>query len=295
MRILITGANGFVGSYIVSELLEIGYEVFASSRQGDSSSFGTKKNFRFVQVDITDPYSLHDAFEFVKPDVVVHCAAMSKPDECEINQAAAFDTNVFGTVQLLLNAEAYKSFFIHLSTDFIFNGKTGMHKEDDMPDPISYYGKTKLQAEEAVMEYEYDWAIVRTVFVYGKPIFGRDSFISMIEKKLRNNEPFKVVNDQERTPTHALDLAKGIATLIEKRATGVYHLCGKDVLSPYDMAIATAKYLNIKEHQLTPVTTKALQELAERPLKSGLCIGKASKDLGFEPMSFKEGLKQTLD
>ncbi|MFT4092738.1 MAG: SDR family oxidoreductase [Niabella sp.] len=294
MKIFVTGANGFVGSYIINQLLQNGHEVFASSRTGDLSSFNSNKNYRFIQVDFTDPFSLHDAFEFVQPDVVVHSGAMSKPDDCERNQAEAFDTNVFGTVQLLLNAETYRSFFIHLSTDFIFNGEKGMHGEEDTPDPISYYGRTKLQAEEAVKEYQYDWAIVRTVFVYGKPFYGRDSFITMIAKKLKNNEPFRVVSDQQRTPTYAGDLAKGIAAIIEKRATGVYNLCGKEVWTPYEMAIATATFLGIADHQLTPVTRSDFKEIAQRPLKSGLSIEKAKNNLDYEPISFEEGLTNTL-
>lgn len=294
MKIFVTGSNGFVGSYIVKRLLDEGYEVFASSRTGDQSSFTSYKLFRFIQVDFTDPYSLHDAFEFVMPDVVIHCGAMSKPDDCERNQADAYDVNVYGTVQLLLNAEAYKCHVIHLSTDFIFNGENGMHEEDDAPEPLSYYGKTKLQAEEAVMEYPYEWTIVRTVFVYGKPLYGRDSFVTMIAKKLQSNAPFKIVNDQERTPTHAEDLANGIASIIKKKATGIYHLCGKDVLTPYDIAMKTADVLRINNHALTPITTNDLKELAQRPLKSGLNIEKARRELGFDPMSFEEGLKKTL-
>jgi len=295
MKIFVTGTNGFVGSYIVDKLLKDGHEVFASSRTGDLSSFNSNKNYRFIQADFTDPFALHDAFEFVQPDVVVHSGAMSKPDDCELNQADAFDVNVFGTVQLLLNAEAYKAFFVHLSTDFIFNGEKGMYNEEDVPDPVSYYGKTKRDAEEAVMEYKHGWAIVRTCFVYGKPFYGRDSFITMIEKKLKNSEPFKVVNDQERTPTHAADLARGIASIINKRAEGIYNLAGKEVLTPYEMAIDTAQYLNIAKHKLSPVTRDDFKEMAQRPLKSGLDIQKAIRDLDYTPMSFEEGLKKTLD
>jgi len=102
------------------------------------------------------------------------------------------------------------------------------------------------------------------------------------------------VNDQERMPTHASDLARGIESIIEKKAKGIFNLCGKNILTPYEMAMATADYLDIKDHHLTAVSTKELHEVAERPLKSGLCIDKARKELGYEPMSFEEGLKRTL-
>lgn len=295
MKILVTGSNGFVGSHVVAALLKEGHEVFASSRTGDASSFNKQyPTYRFIQVDFTDPFSLHDAFEFVQPEVVVHCGAMSKPDECELNQADAYDVNVYGTLQLLLNAETYQSFFVHLSTDFIFDGEKGMYTEDDPANPISYYGRTKKEAEDAVAEYKFDKAIVRTSFVYGKPLYGRDSFIGLIAKKLKNNEPFKVVNDQQRTPTHGEDLAKGIRTIINKRACGVYNLAGKDLLTPYEMALATAAYLNISAHQLTPVTRATFQEKALRPLNGGLNIAKAQRELDYHSMSFAEGLEKTL-
>ncbi len=294
MKILVTGSNGLVGSHVVAQLLQDGYEVFASSRTGDLSSFNAHVNYRFIQADFSDPYAIHDAFEFVKPDVVVHCGAMSRPDDCERNQAAAYDTNVYGTVQLLLNAAESKAFFIYLSTDFIFDGKQGMYTEDDQPNPLSYYGKTKLEAEEAVKEYECNWAIVRTVFVYAKPLYGRNSFITMIAEKIKKNESFNVANDQERTPVHAADLAKGISAMIQKKATGVYNICGNEVLTPYQMAIAAARYLGASHHRLVPVTQNELKEIAERPLKSGLCINKATSTLGFSPMNFDEGLKKIL-
>lgn len=294
MKVFVTGSNGFVGGYVVKQMLEDGFDVVASSRSADLSHFDGFERYKFLQVDITDPFALHDAFEVVKPAVVVHCAAMSKPDDCELNQHEAYVTNVEATVQLLLNAANYKSHFIHLSTDFVFNGEQGMHDERDVPDPISYYGKTKLEAEEAVREYEYDWAIVRTVFVYGKTLHGRDSFITMIEKKLKNGEPYKIVNDQERTPTFATDLARGISEIIKRKVAGVFHLCGKDILSPYEMAINTAKSLGISDHKLTPVTCKEFKEIAKRPLKSGLNIEKAKRELGFAPLSFYEGLTRTL-
>ncbi|MGJ7033858.1 SDR family oxidoreductase [Niabella hirudinis] len=293
MKILVTGSNGLVGSYVVQQLLEEGHQVFATSRTDDRSAFKNPR-YRFVQMDFTDPYALDAAFEAIQPDVVVHSGAMSKPDDCETDQQEAYKINTVGTVQLLLNAAACESFFIFLSTDFVFNGKEGMHKESDPADPISYYGRTKLEAEEAVQEYGYPWAIVRTVFVYGKPLYGRDCFVTMIAKKLRNQEPYKVVNDQERTPTYAGDLAKGIAAIIEKKVTGIFHLCGADVLSPYGMAMKAAAYLGMEAPLLEPVATASLKALARRPLKSGLDISRAKEVLGYAPLSFSEGLAKTL-
>ncbi len=294
MKVFVTGANGFVGSYVVAQLLADGHEVYASSRTGDLSSFNTNKNYRFIQVDFSDPFSLHDAFEFVQPDVVVHSGAMSKPDDCELKQSDAFDTNVFGTVQLLLNAEAYKSFFIYLSTDFIFDGNKGMYKEEDKPSPVSYYGKTKMDAEEAVMEYQHGWAIVRTSFVYGKPIYGRGNFITMIAEKIKNRQPFNVVSDQLRTPTYVVDLANGVAAIVKQMAGGVFNIAGKDVLTPFEMSQAVAASLNISDHLLTPVTKDEFKELAQRPLKGGLDINKAISELQYQPVSFSEGLIASL-
>lgn len=294
MKILVTGTNGFVGSYIVAQLLADGHEVFASSRTGDLSSFNTDKNYRFIQVDFTDPFALHDAFEFVQPDVVIHSGAMSRPDDCERRQSDAFDTNVFGTVQLLLNAEAYKSFFIFLSTDFIFDGTKGMYKEEEAPSPLSYYGKTKMDAEEAVTEYQHGWAIVRTSFVYGRPMYGRGNFITMIAETIKTGVPFNVVSDQSRTPTYVGDLAKGIAAIVQQRAAGVYHIAGKNRLTPFEMAQAVAAYLNVQQHQCTPVTRETFQELAQRPLKGGLDISKAVNTLHYQPTSFADGLRLTL-
>lgn len=141
---------------------------------------------------------------------------------------------------------------------------------------------------------KYKWSIVRTVFVYGKPLYGRDSFVSMIAKKLKNNEPYKIVNDQYRTPTYAGDLARGIGLIVQLKTGGVYHLCGKDILTPYEIAIKTASALRINKHQFQPVTCKAFKEIAKRPLNSGLNIDKARTELGYEPLSFDDGLMKTL-
>jgi dTDP-4-dehydrorhamnose reductase len=245
-------------------------------------------------MDFTVPFSIHDVFENIKPDVVIHAGAMSKPDECETNQMLAYLVNVEGTVQLLINSADVKSFFIYLSTDFVFDGEKGMYREDDIPNPVNYYGRTKLEAEEAVKEYEFDWAIVRTVLVYGKNHSGHNNILKIVKEKLEKGEEYNVVDDQVRTPTYVEDLAKGIVSIVEKKAAGIFHLSGKDILTPYQMAIKTSEHLQLDNSIIKRVTAASFNQPARRPLKTGFAIDKARKELGYEPLTFDEGLRKTF-
>ena len=294
MKILITGTNGFLGYYLVEKLLGKRYSVIATGRGVCRLPFSDDKNFQYIEMDFTDPFSIHDVFEKIKPGIVVHAGAMSKPDECETNQMKAYLSNVEGTVQLLINSEEMKSFFIFLSTDFVFDGERGMYNEYDLPKPVNYYGRTKLEAEEAVKEYEHDWAIVRTVLVYGKNHSGHNNILKIVKEKLEKGEEYNVVDDQVRTPTYVEDLAKGIVSIIEKKATGVFHLSGEDVLTPYQMAIKAAEHLELNSSVIKKVTAASFSQPAKRPLKTGFIIDKARKELGYEPISFEEGLKKTF-
>jgi len=294
MKVLITGANGFLGYYLVEQLLAKKFSVIATGKGDCRLPFNDDTNFQWLSMDFTDPFSIHDVFEKTKPGVVVHAGAMSKPDECELDQMKAYLVNVEGTVQLLINSEELQSFFIFLSTDFVFDGATGMYNEEDEPRPVNYYGRTKLEAEEAVREYEHDWAIVRTVLVYGKNHSGHNSILKIVKEKLEKGEEYNVVDDQVRTPTYVEDLAKGIVSIIEKKATGIFHLSGKDILTPFQMAMKTAEHLHFDSSVIKKVTAASFTQPARRPLKTGFIIDKAKKELGYEPVSFQEGLTKTF-
>ena len=294
MKILITGANGFLGYYLTEQLLAKNFSVIATGKGICRLPFDGQQNFVYQEMDFTDPYSVHDVFEKAKPDIVIHAGAMSKPDECEQHQMMAYLVNVEATVQLLMNAEEFKSFFIFLSTDFVFDGKTGMYSEEDSPHPINYYGKTKLEAEEAVKEYEHGWTIVRTVLVYGKNHTGRQNIVTIVKQKLEKGEEYSVVNDQWRTPTYVEDLAKGIVSIVEKRAKGIFHISGKDLLTPYQMAHETANYLNLDKSLIKKATAADFTQPAKRPPRTGFRIDKAKNELGYDPISFDEGLKKTF-
>lgn len=294
MKILITGANGFLGFYLVRLLLEKGHTVIATGRGNCRLPFSNLDNFTYSELDFTDPYAVHDVFEATNPEAVIHAGAMSKPDECEMDQMKAYLVNVEGTVHLLINAEELKAFFVFVSTDFVFDGKQGMYSEEDAPRPVNYYGRTKLEAEEAVKDYEHGWAIARTVLVYGKNHAGRGNILSIVKEKLEKGEEYNVVDDQQRTPTYVEDLAQGIVSIMEKKANGIFHLSGKDILTPYQMAVLTARHLGLNESLIKKITAADFSQPAMRPPKTGFVIDKAKRELGYEPISFEEGLNKTF-
>jgi len=295
MNILITGANGFLGFYLTEKLLQKGYTVIATGKGMSRLPFAGRENFIYCEMDFTAPFQVHDVFEKHEPGVVVHAGAISKVDDCELNQWEAYRANTEATVTLLINAEENRSFFVFVSTDFIFDGTRGMYAETDKPKPVNFYGKTKLEAEEAVREYPYDWAIVRTVLVYGKPQAGRGNILTVVKDKLEKGETCNVVDDQVRTPTYVEDLAEGIIAVIEKRAKGVYHISGPEVMTPYQMAVKAANYLGLNSSLINKVTEANFSQPAKRPAVTGFNIDKAKKELNYHPRSFEEGLKKTFE
>jgi len=293
MKILITGANGFVAHYLIEQLLAKKYTVIATARDEYK---GNIKNelLHFAQMDFTNAHEVNAVFKKYLPTHIIHAGAISKPDDCEQNNELAYKINVEATKILLIAAEQHQCSFLLVSTDFVFDGEKGMYKEDDERKAVSYYGQTKIWAEDLVMQYPFAWSIVRTVLVYGKPLTGRNNIITLVKEKLQKGEPYNVFSDQVRTPTYVEDLANGIVRMIEKNAKGVYHISGETVVTPYQMAIATAEFLNLDKSLIKEVTAQTFTQPALRPDKTGFDISKAKRDLGFMPISFEEGLRKTL-
>lgn len=292
--VLLTGANGFIGSYIIKYLQTKGCKIIATGKGKARLPF-TGPNVIYESLDFTSKEEIRKVFAAYQPHLIIHSGALSKPDECDADKAAAYKTNVTGTEFLLEEAAHRKCFFIFLSTDFIFSGEAGMYNEEDEAGPINYYGETKLLAEGLVKKYVHPWSIVRTVLVYGAPQGGRDNIVTSVAKALAKGETLRIYNDQVRTPTYVEDVAKAIVTIADRKATGVYHIAGKDVRTPYAMACTVADYLKLDKKGINKVTRETFPQGALRPLKTGFDISKARKLLGYEPISFKEGLKKTFE
>ncbi|MFN8290552.1 MAG: SDR family oxidoreductase [Chitinophagaceae bacterium] len=294
MNILLTGANGFVGYYLCELLLQQAHQVTATGKGPCRLPFIHHPGFTYAEMDITQAATTGECIKKIKPEIIIHAAAMSKPNDCEANKEQARLVNVSGTAHLLTAAAAQQSFFLFLSTDFVFDGVKGMYKEDDIPGPVNYYGGTKLAAEDLVKEYPGGWSIIRTILVYGPPLPGRPNLLSIVKEKLERGEAYPAVDDQYRTPTYAGDLAKGIMNVAEQQQTGLFHIAGKDLLTPYEMACRAAVFLQRDPSLIRKVTAATFKEPAKRPSRTGFDLTKARTVLGYEPVSFETGLALTF-
>lgn len=293
LKVLITGANGLLGQHLTRLLLDKNYQVVATSRGESRLPFEPSDNYTYHSMDIANAFDTYAVMNREKPDVVVHAAAMTNVDDCELQSEQCERVNVQGTAQILTDAETFSSHFIFISTDFVFDGEQGNYSEEDEPLPISLYGFSKLQAESMVQTSDIPFAIVRTCLVYGNLLKGtRSNIVSWVKESLEQGKTIQVVSDQLRTPTYVEDLAKGIALIIEKKATGIYHISGKDRLTPYDIALKTAAKFNLDAGKIVKVDATTFKQPGRRPMKTGFVIEKARKELGFEPITFDEGLSR---
>lgn len=248
-------------------------------------------NFTYQSMDITLKDEVNQIITSVKPDMIIHAAAMTQVDDCEQNKSLSYSVNVDGTRNLLASAEDINSSFCLISTDFVFSGASGPYSENDPTGAVNYYGQTKELAEQLVMSSRLNWSIARTVLLYGKADPSkRSNFIYWVKQNLEAGKHIKVVNDQTRTPTYIPDLANGIVLIIEKGARGIFHLSGKDILTPYQMAILIAKHLHLNASLIEPVDASIFTQIGKRPLKTGFVIDKAVNELGYEPTSFEKAL-----
>ena len=288
-KILITGVNGFLGQHLAKNFASKNDEVIGISRGPSRLPTG---DIIYEEVELTDRAMVQQLLQKHQPDVIVHTAALSKPDECNNNRDHCLQVNVEATRHLLQSAT---SLFIYISTDFIF-GEDGPHNEDATPGPLNFYGESKWMAEKAVKQSGLNYAIVRPVFIYGKVWPGlRPSFLHWVKNSLEQGKSIKVVSDQLRTPTFVDDICNGIAAIIDKNTTGDFHLAGKDILSPFQMAIATAEVLGLDASLIENVTSETFPEPVKRAKRSGLIIEKAKTELGYDPVSFKEGVRLTFE
>lgn len=288
-KVLVTGANGLLGQKLVELYAERDdIELIATGRGADRNG---ESGHIYCTMDITSQDDVNEVFDRFRPDAVINCAAMTQVDQCENDREACWLQNVTAVEYLIDACAKHRSFLLHLSTDFIFDGEAGPYTEDANPNPLSYYGESKLASEQLLINSKIDWAIARTILVYGiVRDMSRSNIILWVKKSLEERKEIKVVNDQWRTPTLAEDLAIGCALIVDKKAQGIFNISGKDLLTPYEMALKTADFFDLDTSSMMETDGSIFKQPAARPPRTGFVLDKARKQLGYDPHSFEEGI-----
>ena len=288
-KILITGSNGLLGQKLIS-LLKNDHQLLATS--SGQNIINDKSNYSYSSLDITDAKSVELLFHSFKPDVVINTAAMTNVDGCEDEKDKCFDINVKAVQTLADLCQDSNAHLIHISTDFIFDGHDGPYKEDDLANPLSYYGKSKYESELVLDESKANWTILRTIILYGTADnLKRNNIVLWGRKALKDGQSLNIIDDQFRSPTLAEDLAQACRLALEKNAFGIYNVSGKDIMSIFEMVERMADFYKCDKSNINKISSDTLNQKAKRPPKTGFVLDKAIKELGYQPHSFEQGLQ----
>ena len=270
------------------------YDVLATGRDNEPRFSGGSCGY--TRLDITDDLAVARLFEDFEPDVVVNCAAMTQVDACETDRDPCWKVNASAVEGLAHCCKDHGARLVQISTDFVFDGESGPYREDARPNPISYYGRSKLAGENKARGAGNDrWAIVRTVLVYGAPDQdSRSNFVTWVRDNLAAGNRINVVTDQWRTPTWVVDLADGVERVIRFRKKGVFHISGREYLSVNEFAHRIADVAGLDATLIGEADRSTFNQPAERPGKTGFIILKAETELGYHPHDFEESIRQTL-
>lgn len=287
-KILVTGANGLLGQK-VTEIFkhESNHELILTDLKENAED---PKGFDYFPMDITRKEDVKEAVKKFQPDIVINTAAYTNVDGCETERELSWKVNVDAVKNFIIASRINNSKIIHISTDYVFDGKTGNYDENSKPRPLSYYGKSKLASENALITSGITYAIVRTMIIYGTGKNLRPNFAVWLINMLSKKQPVKIVDDQFGMPTMVDDLAWGLLKIVDLDKSGIYNICGSEYLSRYEFAVKLAGVFGYDENLIMPIKTSDLNQAADRPMNSSFILLKAETDLGIKPLNVTDGL-----
>ncbi len=288
MKVLITGANGLIGRKTIRALLQSKvHHVVATSQR--KTQVGPDLEFFTTNLIYSD---INKILGTINPDVLIHCAAIGSPDACEVDRYTCQKLNIEVTSRLAAACRDYGVHLVFLSSDFVFNGITGGYSETDTPAPVSYYGESKLEAENIIQAMNIGAAIVRTSLVFGyEEHLSRPNIIIKVIDHLKKGNPYKIPFDQIRTPTFAEDLASALVGIAEKKQSGLFHIAGGEKISVFEFSKRIAEVWGFDSSLLISTSTNDLSEPATRPLATNLDITKAKSILGYKPTPLNDSIR----
>ncbi|MCC6865255.1 MAG: dTDP-4-dehydrorhamnose reductase [Ignavibacteria bacterium] len=287
-KILITGANGLLGQK-TTELFrhETPHEVILTDLQEKAFE---PRGFDYFTMDITKKDEVKEAVKRCNPEIIINTAAYTNVDGCETDREKSWRVNVDAVKNFIIASRINSSKIIHISTDYIFDGRLGNYSETSKPNPLSYYGKSKLASENALITSGIDFTIVRTMIIYGTGKNLRPNFAVWLVNMLTEKNRVTIVDDQFGMPTMVDDLGWGLVKIVDLGKSGIYHICGNEYCSRYEFAVKLAEIFGLNENLIMPIKTGDLNQAAARPMNSGFILLKAETDLGIKPLNITEGL-----
>ena len=261
-KILITGGFGQLGSTLTKYLTKY-YKVFSTSYNSNTP------------VDVTDKKILDIILSDIQPDYIINCAGFTDVDKNETDKKRAYSVNVDGIKNIIATTDKNTK-IIHISSDYIFDGKKNFYTENDIPNPLSYYGKVKLESENVLRSSTRSYLIFRPSVIYND---SHSNFYTWVYNSLSNNREIMVVTDQVSNPTWAWSLSEAIYKSLLNNLNGIFHYAGNNIVSRYEFALKIANNFSFNSNNIIPITTKDLNQIAVRPLRSTLNSNKIKKIL----------------
>lgn len=294
MHALVVGANGLVGSRLVTQLLSQGHRVSAIARGEQRCD----ARAAYHQADLGEREGLAQLVAAAKADVLVNCAAMTDVDGCEREPDKAYVANVEGVATLCRAARAAGTFLVHVSTDYVFDGDAGPYDVDDVPNPRGAYAITKHMGEQAIRTLceKGRWAIARTAVVYGWPPAGKQkNFGSWLVDSLSKGQPVKLFEDQWVSPSLALNVAEMLAELAARALPGTWHTCGAEIVDRVTFGRRLCERFGFDGALIEPSRMADVKLLSPRPAKAGLKTTRTAEALSAKPLGLDASLTRFLD
>lgn len=285
MKIIVFGGSGLVG-YHIAHSLSIDHSVISTYNNNQIIA----KNCTPAKIDLLESESAENLISRVKPDLIVNTIGFPSVDKCETNPELTEKINVQGTKRIVDACKKFNTKIVYISTAFVFENDQKIYDESNEPNPINNYGKEKLECEKIIEYSDLPYLILRTDQIYGWGLKGqKQSFVSNVLSKLRNNEKIEVCRDWYNNPTHVKDIADCVNILIKKEKTGIYHLVGSSYVNRYEWGIKIARKFNYNEKLLVPINSSILDLPAKRP-NCNLSNLKITQDVGFHMKKIDGGL-----
>ncbi|MCY4224840.1 MAG: dTDP-4-dehydrorhamnose reductase [Bacteroidetes bacterium] len=296
-RVLITGANGLLGQELVRQMShENRFHVLATGCD-PSSRLTNLEGFSYTPLDVCSKPQVQSVLKEFCPHYVINCAAFTGVDDSETQRDQCWRVNADAVRHLATSCRHHRSHLVQISTDFVFDGQCGPYREHDRPNPINYYGKSKLAGEnEARAAGGEKLTIVRTNIVFGvAQQLDRLDFVGWVLNNLHDQKKIHVFSDQWRTPTYTYDLAIGILRLVHFQKNGVYNLSGREFMSMYEFSVLIAEVFDLDPTFIQSAVQHTKPQAARRPPYTGLVTLKSETEIDFRPLPLKQALTHLRD